>query len=96
MRFCPLRQLLVETKYYKNNKKDFDDMKKILSFLLLTLMTVMLFSASVLADEEKLEMEGMEGLETEEVKVALAEDLDGFARGFTAAWDLEPPAELLK
>lgn len=46
--------------------------------------------------EEKLEMEGMEGLETEEVKVALAEDLDGFARGFTAAWDLEPPPELLK
>ena len=46
--------------------------------------------------EEKLEMEGMEGLDTTAEKVALAEDLDGFARGFTAAWDLEPPAELLK
>ena len=46
--------------------------------------------------EEKLDMEGMEGLDTTAETVALAEDLDGFARGFTAAWDLEPPAELLK
>lgn len=46
--------------------------------------------------EEKLEMEGVEGLESGTEKVALAEDLAGFARGFTAAWDLEPPADLLK
>ena len=49
-----------------------------------------------LEGEENLSLEGVEGLETESEKVALAHDLAGFAKGFTAAWDLEPPENLLK
>ena len=54
-----------------------------------------------------LDMEGMEGeslemsedmaqYDTGSVDHGLAEDLNSFARGFTAAWDLEPPEKYLK
>ena len=45
---------------------------------------------------ENLSVEEQRALETESTETSLAEDLDGFARGFTAAWDLEPPEEFLK
>ena len=49
-------------------------MKKILSFLLLTLMTVTLFSASVLADEEKLEMDAFVTISDENGELVLAKE----------------------
>ena len=45
---------------------------------------------------ESLSVEEQKAMEAEDIKPALAHDLEGFARGFAAAWDLEPPAELLK
>lgn len=45
---------------------------------------------------ENLSIEEQRALETESTETSLAEDLDGFARGFTAAWDLEPPEDFLK
>ena len=47
-------------------------------------------------EAENLSVEEQKALEAEDMAPALAHDLDGFARGFTAAWDLEPPEELLK
>ena len=49
-------------------------MKKILSFLLLTLMTVTLFSASVLADEDKLEMDIYVTISDENGELVLAKE----------------------
>ena len=47
--------------------------------------------------EEALEMsEDMAQYDTGSVDHGLAEDLNSFARGFTAAWDLEPPEKYLK
>ncbi len=49
-------------------------MKKILSFLLLTFMTVMLFSANVLADEEKLAMDAYVTISDENGEIVLAKE----------------------
>lgn len=46
--------------------------------------------ADALSPEEKMV------LEADDMQTSLAEDLEGFAKGFTAAWDLEPPENLLK
>ena len=45
---------------------------------------------------ESLSVEEQRAMEAEPMETSLAEDLDGFARVFTAAWDLEPPEEFLK
>lgn len=45
---------------------------------------------------EALSVEEQQALEAESVAPALAHDLEGFARGFSAAWDLEPPEKFLK
>ena len=47
-------------------------------------------------ETESFSVEEQRAMEAESMETSLAEDLDGFARGFTAAWDLEPPEEFLK